>query len=137
MMTMNATEVFQQTAQRIAEKLARFERLLRDPDLAPYVAALRNGELPPRPVPAPAPQKPGAPSGIRDAIRSLKGRIPEQFTAEQIDHELQRMNVAVGARNRDKAIRNTMFKLAQRKELKLLKTGSSGKSNTYTWNAKK
>jgi len=140
-MTMDATEVFQQTARRIAEKVARFEKLLRDPELAPYISALRNGDLP-QPAAAPVPQKAraseaGARSGIRDAIRSLKGRLPREFTAEHIARELQRKDFAVAGKKPEKTIQNTLFKLSQRREIKRVKSGAGGQSNTYVWTVKK
>src|SRR5690348_16324245 len=125
-MIMNAKEIFQQTSRRITEKLARFEKLLSDPELAPYVSALRNGVLPePQPqrqqkangrksiqrgsaarkstpqnvtTKKSTPQKPGAPNGVREAIRSLKGRLPANFTAEDINRELRRMKFGFTSR---------------------------------------
>lgn len=138
---MNSIDIFQRTSRRIAEKLARFEKLLRDPDLAPYVSALNNGKLPKRPVQGArksgARVKPAATSGIRDAIRSLKRRLPPQFTADDISRELQRANFTFGTGNQGKAIQNTLFKLSVRREIKLVKSGSGGKPNTYTWTVRK
>jgi hypothetical protein len=161
---MNPKEIFQQTSRRITEKLARFEKLLRDPDLAPYVSALKNGEPQERPPqrqqskgrnssrpkavaqkPArkkastkkSASQKTGAPNGVRNAIRSLKGRLPANFTAEDINRELRRMKFSFTSRKPVKALSNTLFKLAQKKEIKLVKAGASGKPNTYAWSEKK
>ena len=161
---MNAREIFQQTSRRITEKLARFEKLLRDPELAPYVSALKNGDLPEQPPqrqqskgrnsstrkavarkPAikkvstkrSASAKSGAPNGVRDAIRSLKGRLPANFTVEDINRGLRRMKFRFTSRTPTKALSNTLFKLAQKRELKLVKAGAGGKSNTYTWGGKK
>lgn len=140
-MNMNATDIFHQTSRRIAEKLAKFEKLLRDPDLAPYVSALNNGKLPERPVQgvrkSRAVQKPTASSGIRDAIRSLKRRLPTQFTADNISRELQRASFTFGTANRVKAIQNTLFKLSRKREIKRVKSGTGGKPNSYTWIVKK
>lgn len=164
-MTMNNKEILQQTSRRITEKLARFEKLLVDPELAPYVSALRNGAQPERqpqrqqktkgrkPIKPrsaarkSAPQKvarkrstrqkPGAPNGVRDAIRSLKGRLPANFTVEDLNRELQRMKFGFTSRKPAKALSNTLFKLAQKREIKLVKSGAGGKSNTYAWTAKK
>lgn len=163
-MAMNAKEIFQQTSRRITEKLAKFEKLLRDPELAPYVAALKNGEPQERPPQKPqskrrnsstrkavaqkpaikkvstkrsASAKSGAPNGVRDAIRSLKGRLPANFTVEDINRGLRRMKFRFTSRTPTKALSNTLFKLAQKREVKLVKAGAGGKSNTYTWGEKK
>ena len=221
---MNAKEIFQQTSRRITEKLAKFEQLLRDPELAPYVSALKNGEprertpqrqqtkgqnsSPRKPVARkpvarkpvarkpvaqkPVAQKPiarkpiarkpiarkpvarkpvarkpvarkpiarkpvarkpaakkagtkksasaksGAPNGVRDAIRSLKGHLPANFTVEDINRGLRRMKFRFTSRTPIKALSNTLFKLARKREVKLVKAGAGGKSNTYTWGEKK
>lgn len=161
---MNAREIFQQTSRRITEKLARFEKLLRDPELAPYVSALKNGDLPERPpqrqqskgrnsstrkavarkpdtksvsTKRSASAKSGAPNGVRDAIRSLKGHLPANFTVEDINRGLRRMKFRFTSRTPTKALSNTLFKLAQKREVKLVKAGAGGKSNTYTWGEKK
>ena len=164
---MNATEIFQKTSQRITEKLAKFEKLLRDPELAPYVAALKNGELPGQrqqklngrksttqksmtqksalrksaaqsvTAKKSTRQKAGAPNGVRDAIRSLKGHLPANFTVEDIVGQLRRKKFGFTSRKPVKALSNTLFKLAQKREIKLVKAGAGGKSNTYTWSAKK
>lgn len=168
-MAMNAKEIFQQTSRRITEKLAKFEKLLRDPELAPYVAALKNGEPQERPpqkqqskrrnsstrkaaVRKAAARKPavkkvstkrspsaksGAPNGVRDAIRSLKGHLPANFTVEDINRGLRRMRFRFTSRTPTKALSNTLFKLARKREVKLVKAGAGGKSNTYTWGEKK
>lgn len=163
-MAINAKEIFQQTSRRITEKLARFEQLLRDPELAPYVSALKNGEPQARPpqkqqskarnvgprkavarkpsvrkasAKKSASQKAGAPNGVRDAIRSLKGRLPANFTVEDISRGLRRMKFRFTSQTPTKALSNTLFKLAQNRELKLVKAGAGGKSNTYAWGEKK
>lgn len=69
----NFTQVVEQVEKRIAEKRARLVALLNDPDMAPYVEALRHGEhlrvTPARVFNPPQGFKNG--NGIRDAIRKL------------------------------------------------------------------
>lgn len=163
-MTTNAIEIFRQTTRRIADKVTQFEKLLRDPDLAPYVSALKNGVLPQlatasapakpsakvapatkpvakaAPVPAPAKRsavKTGSPSGLRDAIRSLKGQLPREFTAGHVTQELQRKKFPIGGKRPEKTIQNTLFKLSEKREVKRIKSGSGGQTNTYIWTGKR
>lgn len=161
-MTTNAADIFRKTARRIADKVAQFEKLLRDPDLAPYVSALKNGGLPQsattsapaKPIAkvAPASIKPaakaaattkprvvkaGAPSGLRDAIRALKSQIPQEFTAGHITRELQRKKFPIGGKRPEKTIQNTLFKLSEKREVKRVKSGAGGQTNTYVWTGKK
>lgn len=132
---MNVVNVFQQASRRISVKVARFEKLLRDPDLAPYISMLLKGERPEQRKEAA--KKPGAPSGITNAIRSMRSRLPRQFTAEHVDRELRRTNFTGINGNRHKAIAKALFKMGGRREIKRLKEGIGGKPNTYAWNAKK
>lgn len=136
-MALKVVNVFQQASRRISGKVARFEKLLRDPDLAPYISMLLKGERPEQRTQAA--KKPGAASGITKTIRSMRGRLPRQFTAEHVDRELRRANFTGinGNRNRHKAIAKALFKMAGRREIKRIKEGVGGKSNTYAWNSKK
>jgi hypothetical protein len=147
---MNAIEVFRKTALRIEEKVARFEEMLKDPDLAPYVAALKSGKLlmPSSPMtessvePRKSAKSKKSPKsigalGIRDAIRSLRRRLPAKFTAEHVGRELRRMNFAFGPGKPKKSIHKTLAKLSERQEIKRVSAGVGGKPNTYAWHARK
>jgi hypothetical protein len=111
---------FQELVEKVdrerADKVARFLEMLRDPDLAGYVARLRNGT--PQPEPAkiaskaasftpPAGFKSG--NGIREAVRSLT--LPAQFTADDVLRGLETHNFAFASEDHKSPVRDAIYSL--------------------------
>lgn len=133
----NVTQIVREVEQRRADDLNTLLRLWNDPRFADVVALLRNGQAPQpsnmhvrRRTPAPGSH---ANSGLRDAIRSLKGQLPA-FTPDNVLAALQAGGFnGWGTRDPKAAIRDTLRKLCDRKELKKKKRGRGGAQNMYEW----
>jgi hypothetical protein len=124
----------EQVARRTTEKVARFLEMLRDPDLAPYVAALRNGhEHKQSPSPARLDQSAGFKigNGIREAVIALP--LPQRFTGEDVLAALEASDFQFSSRERKAAVRDALFKLSRGANpfFKIIKKGAGGKPNIY------
>ena|ERR1700739_4104279 len=118
---------------RRAEKVAKFLELLRDPDLAAYVAILRSGEQPEPPKGAgftpPIGFKNG--NGIRDAIRGLT--LPARFTSDEILKALEEIGFPFSSKDHKSAVRDAVYKLTTgtTPEFRKFRTGKGGHPNVY------
>ena len=126
--------VVEQVARRTTEKVARFLEMLRDPDLAPYVAALRNGhDHNQSPSPVRLAQPPGFKigNGIREAVIALQ--LPNRFTGEDVLAALEATDFQFSSRDRKGAVRDALFKLSRGASpvFKIIKKGAGGKPNIY------
>jgi hypothetical protein len=118
-------------AERKARKVEAFIKMLRDPDLAEFVASLTainsngsgatiSGRL----------EKQNPQSGIREAIRSLDEVLPARFTGVDILKELEQRKFPF-QRDGLNAVRDALYKMTRRGELKVLKVGKGGQPNVY------
>jgi hypothetical protein len=116
---------------RITEKKALLMQLVSDPEMAPYVAALRNGHQPEpekRPFIPPAGFKNG--NGIREAIRKLT--LPQRCTNSDIESGLIAANFR-SKRELKRSVRDAMFDLSHCDDpfFRVVKVGRGGKPNIY------
>jgi hypothetical protein len=129
------TKIQAQVAQvdkRIAEKKAQLMQLLRDPELAPYLAALRNGHQPPpstqKPLTPPAGFKNG--NGIRVSIEKLS--LPNRFSNSHVEEGLTAANFRFGS-DPKRAVRDAMYDLSHGDDasFRIVTRGRGGKPNIY------
>lgn len=136
------TEIVREAEQLRAKDLNTLLKLWNDPRFTDVVALLRNGHAP-KPKPEPEPVKmrvrrnlasgSHANSGLRDAIRSLRDHLPT-FTPDDVLKALQESGFDnMGPRNPKDAIRDTLRRLCDRKEIRKKKRGKGGAQNVYEW----
>jgi hypothetical protein len=135
-------QIVEQVEKRIAEKRARLVELLNDPDLAPYVAVLKNGHSPSQPQASKKPVftpptgfKNGR--GIRAAIRKLlDDEAHPFFEMRQFDRDNVK-NFLDSLYGKDtysmKAVGDALHHLStsKNKALKRVRGGEGGKLNLY------
>lgn len=122
-------QMVEQVEKRIAEKRARFVELLRDPDLAPYIAGLRNGHQPTKSFTPPIGFKSG--NGIREAVLSLA--LPARFTSDDVLKALLVAGFKFSGTDQKGAVRDALYQLSKGDEaqLKIVQKGVGGKPNIY------
>lgn len=135
-------QIVKEAEQLRAKRVDMLLELWLAPDMAPVVALLRNGHSP-QPEPEPEPVKmrvrrnvasgSHANSGLRDAIRALRDRLPT-FTPDDVLKALMESGFdSMGPRNPKDAIRDTLRRLCERKEIRKKKRGKGGAQNVYQW----
>jgi hypothetical protein len=126
------SKLVEQVEKQRAEKVAKFLELLRDPDLATYVALLRNGEQPERakqPFIAPTGFKSG--NGIQKTVASLT--LPEQFTGEDVLRALEEAKFVFSSKDHKGAVRDALSSLTRGEtpKFRIVHKGEGGKPNFY------
>lgn len=125
----------EQVEKRRAEKVATFLELLRDPDLAAYVALLRNGQHPQHSqqtkpsFTAPPGFKTG--NGIQKTVLGLV--LPERFTADDVLRGLQEGGFAFTGKDHKAAVRDALTALTRGEapSFRIAHKGEGGKLNIY------
>lgn len=117
-----------------ADKVARFLELLRDPDLAGYVAMLSNGNHRSEPAKIPSFSPPTgfkSGNGIREAIRSLA--LPARFTADDVLVALEVQKFEFASADHKAAVRDAVYSLTKGVEptFHKVRSGAGGLPNVY------
>ena len=110
--------------ERKSKKAVQLFALLRDPDLADVVEALKNGSAPPKPE-SPLLEH----SGLRETIRALLPAMPETFTSGDVLEVLLGERYPFGERDAKSAIRDQLYELTKLGEIRVVKKGKGGKPN--------
>ena len=117
-------------AERIEGKIAELVRLLQDPDLAPILSHLlddivgsHNGHT----VAFSTNPKNPTYSGIRNAIRELRDKLPPRFNRSQIMEQLARLNFPAT----NGAVNNALSGLVKQSELKCVTRARGGVQAQY------
>jgi hypothetical protein len=132
------TEIVREAEQLRAKDLSTLLKLWNDPRFADVVALLRNGHVQQsEPVKMRVRRNVAsgshANSGLRDAIRALRDRLPT-FTPDDVLKALEESGFdSMGPRNPKDAIRDTLRRLCERKEIRKKKRGKGGAQNVYEW----
>jgi hypothetical protein len=124
-------QMVEQVEKRIAEKRARLMELLRDPDLAPYVAGLQNGHQPEsaKPIAPPIGFKTG--NGIREAVMNIP--LSTRFTSDDVLKGLLAVGFKFSGTDQKSAVRDALYQLSRGNDAKLrmVQKGVGGKPNFY------
>lgn len=108
----------------IAEQAHRVEQAL---------CATSRASTAPRRNPTPLPVGPPNTNGLRDAIRATKGATA-RFTVEKMHEQLHDFSFGSGA-DPVKAIRDALYVLVKKRELRIVTKGKGGRPNVYEWQA--
>ena len=131
---MNDIEKIEQLDKRIAQKKAQLIQLWRDPEMAAYVAILRNGHQTPQQQ---SDKKPFAPptgfkngNGIRVSIENLS--LPGRFSNSHVEEGLSAANFRFGS-DPKRAVRDAMYDLSHGDSaiFRIATKGKGGKPNIY------
>ena len=111
--------------------------MLDDPDIAPYVVMLRNGNGAERPQsPGPSLQR-IAPVGFKNGNGIQKeiaeAALPEKFTSEEVYRALTNANFKFTSKDHRGAVRDALFKLSHGKRpvFRVAHKGQGGQPNVY------
>jgi hypothetical protein len=106
----------------LAKKVARLDRRLSENPSSEPLRRKNPAEIQP---PKPSPVRP-----LREEIRALRGHLPSRFTSIDVLHKLRNFPFSADPKS---SVRDAIYELTKKGELKIVTPGKGGKPNTLEW----